>query len=79
MGKQGEESVDACQAAPLRKQSHKKENQGDMEKDEGRRTKERERRPLKFPKLIDNLDVRRLEREVGYFARERERASQILG
>lgn len=37
MGKQGEESVGACQAAPLRKQSHEKENQGDMEKDEGKR------------------------------------------
>ncbi len=34
---QGEESIGACQAAPLRKQSHKKENQGEMEKDEGKR------------------------------------------
>lgn len=39
MGKQGAESVGAYQVAPLRKQSHKKENQGDMEKDEGKREK----------------------------------------
>ena len=41
MGKQGEELAGACQATPQRKQSHKKENQGDMKK--GRR-KEREDR-----------------------------------
>lgn len=49
MGKEGEESVGRLsKTAALMKQSHEKENQGDM-----KRTKERERRPLKFPALID--------------------------
>ena len=39
IGKRGGESVGACEAAPLRKQSHKKENQGEIETDEGKREK----------------------------------------
>ena len=35
----GEESGGACEAAPLRKQSQKKENQGEIETDEGKREK----------------------------------------
>ncbi len=73
MGKQGEEWVGACQAAPLRKQSHKKENQGDMEKDEG---KEREGRSNSRRWLIV-LDGWRLRRRGGHFPEQR--ATQNLG
>lgn len=83
MGKEGEESVGRLsKTAALMKQSHEKENQGDM-----KRTKERERRPLKFPALIDEcigmdgrLEGRGKREEVGFFPkREPRELCQNLG
>lgn len=61
----------------LMKQSHEKENQGDM-----KRTKERERRPLRFPALIDKcigmdgrLERREKREEVGFFFQSESRES----
>lgn len=75
MCKEGEELVGACQATRLRSNRTRRRT-----KEIWKRTKERERRPLKFPTLIDNVWVEGGWKEVvGDSQSLSERAPQILG